>query len=640
MSNILLASEVSLFDMNSWWWAIVRGLYWVINAIEQAYYYLVGVKTISNNAGTDAPEDVSDILFLNITDPRVQKAFMWFFIFGALTLLIFLAIGMIKASFQDNDQLAARGKMIEKSFLAFFIMLLLPLIMYVGVVAVGAFIRLVNSVMQHTLSSSGMSLAENIHQICLPTPNQELTWDSSYTVLKKQIDMDEYQYVMAMLSSGILIFVLISICTSLVERLIEVVFLYLISPFVLARTPLDDGGSFKLWKDIVIAKMLSAAGVIISMYLYFILMQNINTWFAVQGDESSGTKIAKEMVRILFCIGGAFAAKKGALSVAQVISQNTGISEGMSQGQSLHMLSSGLNLGMSAIRGGLMGMAMAGKAGGGGVQSALGGLTTGSGRASVPTQTGDAFSRGGASGTQAVTPMTAKATAGGAVAPMTANGKLGAMSMDGSNAVDAGAFVADNAGADTGWTDGLLSNPNMGGEIGRLNRARQAGGGLGTAFLYGGGLIGGTVAAAAYLGRKAVGGAVNAAKFVGHKITGSNMWQGRKAARAAKKENKFNASVFNDRNKLNKEVNADMKKLAAASAKIDRKYGSRGKGYNSTAVESIKRARLGKQVQYIERKVKRLTNAGGAYQNTLNRFNRMTNSNYENKTNTNGGGKI
>ena len=112
------------------------------------------------------------------------------------------------------------------------------------------------------------------------------------------------------------------------------------------------------------------------------------------------------------------------------------------------------------------------------------------------------------------------------------------------------------------------------------------------------------------------------------------------ALAAAKKENKFNASVFNDRNKLNKEVNADMKKLAAASAKIDRKYGSRGKGYNSTAVESIKRARLGKQVQYIERKVKRLTNAGGAYQNTLNRFNRMTNSNYENKTNTNGGGKI
>lgn len=32
LTTALMASEVSLFDMNSWWWAIVKGVYWVINA--------------------------------------------------------------------------------------------------------------------------------------------------------------------------------------------------------------------------------------------------------------------------------------------------------------------------------------------------------------------------------------------------------------------------------------------------------------------------------------------------------------------------------------------------------------------------------------------------------------------------------
>lgn len=644
MSSAILASEVSLFDMNSWWWQICKGLYWVINCIEEAYGYLVGIKTISNNAGSDAPNEVSDILFLNITDARVQRVFLIFFIAAAGILLIFLAIGMVKASFQDNDQLASRGKMIEKSFLAFFIMLLLPLIMYVGVVACGAFIRLISSVMQLVFNTSGLSIAENIHQTCLPVGNfGDIHWNAPYSELKGAGVNEEYQYVLAMLASGILIYVLIAVCTALIERLIEVVFFHLIAPFVLARTPLDDGGSFKLWKDIVIAKMLSAAGVIIAMYLYFILMQNINSWFVPQEGDGASTIAAKGMVRILFCIGGAFAAKKGALHIAQVVSQNTGISEGMAQGQSLHMLSSGLNLGMSVLRGGVMGMALAGKTGGGGATAALRGATAGSGKFSAPVNTSDAFSA--STGAK----MASAGGGGFAGAGAGANGGAGGLNFAGGGGDTA---IIDNAAAGgANWTNGVLDSPNAPGNIGKMNQAKAAGGGLGTAFMYGGGIIGGTVAAGAYLGRKAVGLATKPIKFVAKKIGGaignSNVMREhraakaeKQAARALKKENKANAETFRNRKQLNQEVNADMKKLSAAANKIDKKYGRGGLGYNTEAINSIKQARLGNQMRNIERKVRRLTNAGGAYKDTLNRFNHLADTGYENNRNSNGGGKI
>ena len=698
LSTALLASEVSLFDMNSWWWAICKGMYWVINCIEEAYGYLVGLKTISNNAGSDAPQEVSDILFLNITNTNVQRAFLYIFIAAAGILLIFLAIGMIKASFQDNDQLASRGKMVEKSFQAFFIMLLLPVIMYVGVVACGAFIRLISSIMQATLHTEGASIAENIHQTCLPVGTEDASkihWNCSYDLLKStnvfgekgnvtSTVNNEYQYVLAILASGILIYVLIAICTSLVERLVEVVFFYLIGPFVLARTPLDDGGSFKLWKDIIIAKMLSAAGVIISMYLYFILMQNINSWFVPAAGDGDGTIVAKGMVKILFCIGGAFAAKKGALSIAQVISSNTGISEGMSQGQSLHMLSSGLNLGMSAIRGGMMGFAMAGKAGGGGTTAALRGATSGNGKFSAPPNTSDKLGAANSQASGASSARTLAAAGGGAGA--VAQGGAGAVAQGGSaGAGSASTFAAagggagavaqgggtgggaasmiDNAGnasganyaggessaanaaggdggqanAESAWTKGVLDNPNAPGNLGKLNQARAAGGGLTSAFLYGGGLIGGAISAGAYLTRKAVGLATKpikwGAKKLGGAINKSRPVQAVKGRAVALKE-KGKAGIENMKqqrtakkaDKLNSSLGKLIDKVNAREMKIDKKYD----GLGSESVNKIKQAQLSSQVRSIDKRVKKLTSAGVANTNVLDRANKMLGSGYKN----------
>ena len=693
----LLAGEVSLFDMNSWWWAITKGLYWVIDAIQQAYGYLVGTKVISNNAGSTAPEELQDILFLNITDSRVQNIFLIFFIVAAGLLLIFLGIGMIKANFQGDDQLASRWKMVEKSFQAFFVMLLLPIIMYIGVAATGAFLKLINGIMSNSLDSADASIAQNIHEICLPDGiDPQNKWDHSWNVAYSHMQTlnasEDYQYVLAILSSGILIYVLIAICTSLVERLIEIVFFYLIAPFVLARTPLDDGGSYKLWKDIVIAKMLSAAGIIISMYLYIILLQNINTWFKPASGDSAA--IPKNMVRILFTIGGAFAVKKGALSVAQVISQNTGISEGMSQGQSLHMLSSGLGLGMSVLRGGIMGMALAKQTGTTGTRGALKGITSGSGRAMIPASTSDPLrgSMGGSgsrtSASAAATAMPSAGLAGRSTgadgvntqnANFTPEASSGAAAAGGasgselpvsSSIASADTPLINNAGvnipandvsepnigsnaptitnatpAALPTTNNLLTdNPNVGGDMGKLQAAQKTGGGLGTAFLYGGGAIGGIVSAAAYLGSKAVRLALKPVKWAAGKAktavgnSSAGQWakgqvQTGKIRLKAWRNNAEVSKTQKNSEKLNAQIDKTLSGIENQSAKLDNKYSA--KGYSSNQIDEIKRVQLSGKIKSMDRKIRRLTNAGMANTDLLQRYNNLMNTNHTN--NDNGG---
>ena len=404
----LLAGEVSLFDPNSWFFAVCKGVYWIVNAMETAYGYLSGIKPISNTADVDTggAEQVGDILLENLRDSRIQRIFFYFFLGAVVVLALALAIGMIKACFVQDDQLASRRKMLEKSIGALVIMLLLPLIVFIGVTATSALFKFIQGVMLKVLGNEGGGIAQSLHEACLPKKyvdnfsvntliDKSGEW-LSYNDLSSEGANADYQYFLGMIAGGILVYVLIAICTSLVERLIEVVFFYLIGPFVLARTPLDDGGSFKLWKDIIIAKLLSAGGVILCMYLYLLLLGNVNAWFTPKASEPVAEYVAKTMVRVFFIIGGAFAVKKGALSIAQVISSNTGISEGMSQGQSLHMLSSGLRLGLGlakgAIGGAMMGMRTAMANGGSGVKGALAGRTTGTGGAGLmPTAGQDAL---------------------------------------------------------------------------------------------------------------------------------------------------------------------------------------------------------------------------------------------------------
>lgn len=613
----LLASEVSLFDPNSWFFAIDKGVYWIVNAMETAYAYLAGIKPISNSADVDTggAEEVGDILLGNFRDSRIQAVFFYFFIAATALLLIALAIGMIKACFVQDDQLASRRKMIEKALGAFLIMMLLPIIIYIGAIATSALFRFIQGVMLKALGNDGGGIANSLHQACLPRGFDESVkhiidpttgeW-LSYNKLSEMGANGDYQYFLGMVAGGILIYVLIAICTSLVERLIEVVFFYLIGPFVLARTPLDDGGSFKLWKDIIIAKLLSAGGVILCMYLYLLLLGNINAWFTPGADEPVAEYVAKTMVRIFFIIGGAFAVKKGALSVAQVISSNTGISEGMSQGQSLHMLSSGLRMGLGiakgAIGGAMMGMRTSMASGGNSAKGALSNMTKGGGGAGImPTAGNDALGNAA----RGATAMSSKGGFGGFGGGGSAGGAALPSAMPGADAISSAANGGGNA----------FLNPFAGGAEGQLARAAGGGGGgMRQAFMYGG-LSGAAGAGLAKL---------VSLPFKGAKAAAKKIYNSPKAVASRNQADREATTLKAD--KLNAKLGSYLNKNDKAAESINKKYGASGLNYTQSNINGLINGKNAGRMQKIEKLYTRLNNAGVLNDAVKNRLFPTTNN--------------
>lgn len=405
MESLILASVLG-FDINELWWNIAKGLYTIVDGIQRAFFILAGIEPISNNALTEAGNtDLNDNFLITIfTKSKADSLYKYFLYAAALIMAATIIIAIIKIflGHKNDDYGKSLGKLSSKTFSSILLMFLIPLLYTIGIRLVGAFFDgIVNSFNKvlNTGSTSSFSLAKLIHNVCLPQGVNVPTWDISYDNLKEAGAADDYQYLFGILSSGIIIYILVISCITLVDRFIAIIKNYIISPMVLARVPLDDGRSFDNWVNKVLAKFLGAAGIIISMLLFFTIIPEVDALIdnaiAVETDFVKINSL--KFMKMLFVIGGAVAASKGATEIADLISTSAGQSEAASQAQSARLLSGGMKLAGTVAGKGVAGamMAKGGASAAGGVAGGLAaGLASGGGSlSSTMANTSGAFTK-------------------------------------------------------------------------------------------------------------------------------------------------------------------------------------------------------------------------------------------------------
>lgn len=93
------------------------------------------------------------------------------------------------------------------------------------------------------------------------------------------------------------------------------------SPASVSTIPLDDGGRFRIWREMLVSKVLSAYGIILSMNIFFLVVPQISqiTFF--------GNAFKDGIVQLLFVIGGAFSITKANMIIAQLTGSNAGMQE-------------------------------------------------------------------------------------------------------------------------------------------------------------------------------------------------------------------------------------------------------------------------------------------------------------------------
>jgi hypothetical protein len=137
------------------------------------------------------------------------------------------------------------------------------------------------------------------------------------------IDLWDYNHFLVWLLGGVILYNILIALMSFIERVISIVILYILSPFSVASSIVDDGSHFKLWRDQVLVKFFCSYGMIIALNIFVML-----TSFVINPDlYFFENEFLNFCIKVLVILGGALGLNRSMALVGNLISSGAGSNE-------------------------------------------------------------------------------------------------------------------------------------------------------------------------------------------------------------------------------------------------------------------------------------------------------------------------
>ena len=176
-------------------------------------------------------------------------------------------------------------------------------------------------------------------QICgIGAPNK---WSVTPGDYSSPSDIEDWNLFLNICSAIFMVICCAIIGFMLVQRMIEIFFLLVISPFVASVMPLDGGKRLFQWKDIVIGKFFSSLGVVVSFVVFIKIIPR--TIEAI--DRMGYDWLFRSLIMFIIIAAGGITVIYSQSMVSSLIGEGMGISEGLNTARKIKGL---LSLGKKA----------------------------------------------------------------------------------------------------------------------------------------------------------------------------------------------------------------------------------------------------------------------------------------------------
>ncbi len=296
----------------------------LIDFIKTIFFKLCGIETVEIEGSQ------TDLLTNLLNSDAIRRVFLTITIIGFILLAVFTIIAIVKSNYQEKQNWKT---VMTKALHALIIMFILPATIISGVILANTVMSSINQGMQANLvngngtiggqflvtigsnSFKGIGVREEIEAMFI---SGQLDYNSLNTV-KMYYDITSMNYIIGLIGGIVMLVMFVLSALTFVQRIFDVILLYIISPVSVSTIPLDEGNRFKVWKDMLISKVLSAYGVILVMNLFFLIIPQVYQIKFFDNNFHNG------IVYILFLIGGSFAVTKASRVISQLCgSQATG----------------------------------------------------------------------------------------------------------------------------------------------------------------------------------------------------------------------------------------------------------------------------------------------------------------------------
>ncbi len=348
---------LALFGIDTWFYkilySIMQSILKLVDEVYKVVLTLCGMKTTANSG--------DGLLETLIKDSTVKMIFKWISILGVCVMCVVIAIAVIRAivSRKLDDPIKAQKGIAVKTLQSILIMVLIPVFFFsfIGLVSDGTkYIINSMSVSEETgqvmETANDWSVAQEVFDTATSssTHGDEVSYLISVDTFNDNYSCDpnDVNYIIGIIGGAIVLVAMFMMGLKLAERIFMLIFYYIISPLILAISPLDDGNRFSIWKDSVIAKLLASGGIIVCINLFLISMPVIKDF----SEDFFGSNLTGQIFNLLFIIAGSFFASRGGEIIANLVGDNIGANEGRETADSLRKASAGAKIGIATVLGG------------------------------------------------------------------------------------------------------------------------------------------------------------------------------------------------------------------------------------------------------------------------------------------------
>ncbi len=312
-------------------YSLQKTICYIIDFIREIFYQLAGIKSVTIDG------EQTDLLSHFILSDTVKRTFFSIFLVATILLVVFVLIAIIRSEYANGGNKKTKGQILGKALQSFVIFLLVPFVLIAGITLTNVVMGAINNSMNpYFMTSGATSIGGQIlvtsgqfayigpEASRLEIENMFLTGELSYfdtSVVAQYYNLRSLDFLIGIFGSIVIMVMFVMSAVTFIQRIFDIVLLYIISPVSVSTIPVDDGQRFKIWRDMIISKVLGAYGIILSMNLFFIIIPQISsiTFFA--------DAFKNGIVKILFLIGGAFAVTKSNLVIAQLTGGTAGQNE-------------------------------------------------------------------------------------------------------------------------------------------------------------------------------------------------------------------------------------------------------------------------------------------------------------------------
>lgn len=340
-------------------YGLFSGVLKLIDYLEIAFDVFIGVRDVS--FGSKDNKITGSLLEVLFQQETINKTF-WVLTSAGLAIALLLTIYMTaKSAFDlDFDNRKPVSKVLAsmmKTFVQFFTV---PFFVWFVIELASIILRSITSLLgggqtETTLGriifvisslnaalDSNYNANSNISGITLGTTSDDMYRYPFYStnamdakdygdisVVINSFDLSEFDYLVGFIAAIFLFFVLAACLLSFVQRIFEIILLYIVSPYFVSTIPLDDGERFGKWRELFVGKAFSGFGSAIGMRLYLMVCPLI-----MSGSIDFGAGSSPEMdylVKLFFLAGGAWAVYRSGPMLTQILSYQAAQTETMTQ---------------------------------------------------------------------------------------------------------------------------------------------------------------------------------------------------------------------------------------------------------------------------------------------------------------------